>query len=112
MPTGLKWLLGTVGVVAAGFATYKSVPPMLVKSRVEKIFLDSFTKDEAKAIQKKYQDILNMKDKNEAVDKMFEVLKKDYKIDDLTIKLDKTYKSGGKEGVITAAAYTNSIITY
>ena len=106
MSTGLKWLLGTAGVVAAGFAAHKFVPPMLVKSRVEKIFLRDFSKDEAKAIQKKYQDILKIKNKNEAVDKMFEELKKDYKIDDLTIKVDKTFKSGKKEGEITAAAHT------
>ena len=105
MPTGLQWLLGTVGVVAAGFATHKFVPPMLVKSRVEKIFLENFTKDEAKAIQKKYQDILKISDKDEFLDKLFAELKKDYKLDNIPIKLGKTYNKGEKSGAIRGAAH-------
>ena len=105
MPTGMQWLLGTVGVVAAGFATHKFVPPMLVKSRVEKIFLENFTKDEAKAIQKKYQDILKISDKDEFLDKLFAELKKDYKLDNVPIKLDKTFAKGTESGAIRGAAH-------
>ena len=105
MSTGLKWLLGTAGVFAAGFAAHKFIPPMLVKSRVEKIFLENFTKDETKAIQKKYQDILKISDKDEFLDKLFAELKRDYKLDNIPIKLGKTYTKGEKSGAIRGAAH-------
>ena len=93
------------GTALAGILAHKFIPPMRVQSRVQRIFLEDFTKEEAKAIQKKYQDILKISDKDEFIDKLFTELKKDYKLDNIPIKLDKTYKSGEKSGAIVGAAH-------
>ena len=105
MSTGAKWALGLGATVLAGIAAHKFIPPMRVQSRVQRIFLEDFTKEEAKAIQKKYQDILKISDKDEFLDKLFTELKKDYKLDDIPIKLDKDFKSGEKGNDITEAAH-------
>ena len=60
MSKGAKWALGLGVTALAAVAAHKFVPPMLVQSRVQRIFLEDFTKEEAKAIQKKYQDILKI----------------------------------------------------
>ena len=104
MSTGAKWALGIAGTILAGIAAHKFIPPMRVQSRVQRIFLEDFTKEEAKAIQKKYQDILKISDKDEFLDKLFTELKKDYKLDDVPIKLNKNGKYGEKVGTIEAAA--------
>ena len=93
------------GTALAGILAHKFIPPMRVQSRVQRIFLEDFTKEEAKAIQKKYQDILKISNKDEFIDKLFAELKKDYKLDNIPIKLDKTYKSGEKSGAIVGAAH-------
>ena len=105
MSTGAKLALGLGATVLAGIAAHKFIPPMRVQSRVQRIFLEDFTKEEAKAIQKKYQDILKISDKDEFLDKLFTELKKDYKLDNIPIKLDKNFKSGEKENDITKAAH-------
>lgn len=105
MSTGAKWALGLGVTALAAVAAHKFVPPMLVQSRVQRIFLEDFTKEEAKAIQKKYQDILKISDKDEFLDKLFTELKKDYKLDNIPIKLDKNFKSGEKVNDIIAAAH-------
>ena len=105
MSTGAKWALGIAGTILAGIAAHKFIPPMRVQSRVQRIFLEDFTKEEAKAIQKKYQDILKISDKEEFLDKLFIELKKDYKLDDIPIKLDKNFKSGEKINDLKAGAH-------
>ncbi len=105
MSTGAKWALGLGATVLAGIAAHKFIPPMRVQSRVQRIFLEDFTKEEAKAIQKKYQDILKISDKEEFLDKLFIELKKDYKLDDIPIKLDKNFKSGEKINDLKAGAH-------
>ena len=92
------------GTALAGILAHKFIPPMRVQSRVQRIFLEDFSKEEAKAIQKKYQDILKISDKDEFLDKLFTELKKDYKLDAINIKLDKTGKVGEKYGEIAAKA--------
>ena len=107
MSTGTKWALGIAGTILAGIAAHKFIPPMRVQSRVQRIFLEDFTKEEAKAIQKKYQEILKITDKDEFLDKLFTELKKDYKLDDVPIKLNKNGKYGEKYGALKAAASYN-----
>ena len=92
------------GTALAGILAHKFIPPMRVQSRVQRVFLEDFTKEEAKAIQKKYQDILKISDKDEFIDKLFTELKKDYKLDNIPINLDKAYK-GEKNGAIIGAAH-------
>ena len=112
MSTGAKWALGLGITVLAGIAAHKFIPPMLVQSRVQRIFLEDFTKEEAKAIQKKYQEILKISDKDEFLDKVFAELKKDYKLDDVPIKLNKNGNYGAKCGEIEAAAsYSGDLVT-
>ena len=105
MSTGAKWALGLGATVLAGIAAHKFIPPMRVQSRVQRIFLEDFTKEEAKAIQKKYQDILKITEKDEFLDKLFTELKKDYKLDNIPIKLDKNFKSGERVNDLTAGAH-------
>ena len=105
LSTGAKWAIGVAGTVALGIATHKFIPPMRMQNRVQRIFLENFSKEEAKAIQKKYSDILKIQDKDEFIDKLFKELKKDYKLDNIPIRLDKTFKSGTKSGDKTAAAH-------
>ena len=105
MSTGAKWALGVGATVLAGIAAHKFIPPMRVQSRVQRIFLEDFTKQQPKTIQKKYQDILKISDKDEFLDKLFTELKKDYKLDNISIKLDKNFKSGKKVNDITAGAH-------
>ena len=105
MSTLAKVGIAIGGTALAGILAHKFIPPMRVQSRVQRIFLEDFTKEEAKAIQKKYQDILKISDKDEFIDKLFAELKKDYKLDNIPIKLDKTYKSGEKSGAIVGAAH-------
>ena len=105
MSTGAKWALGLGATVLAGIAAHKFIPPMRVQSRVQRIFLEDFTKEEAKTIQKKYQDILKISDKDEFLDKLFTELKKDYKLDNIPIKLDKNFKSGKKLNDLKTVAH-------
>ena len=91
------------GTALAGILAHKFIPPMRVQSRVQRIFLEDFTKEEAKAIQKKYQDILKISDKDEFIDKLFAELKKDLGLEAMPIKLNSNYKIGeSKCGAITA----------
>lgn len=104
LSTGAKWALGVAGTVALGIAAHKFIPPMRMQNRVQRIFLENFSKEEAKAIQKKYSDILKIQDKDEFLDKLFKELKKDYKLDNIPIRIDKTFKAGEKSGKITGGA--------
>ena len=104
MSTLAKVGIAIGGTALAGILAHKFIPPMRVQSRVQRIFLEDFTKEEAKAIQKKYQDILKISDNDDFIDKLFTELKKDYKLDNIPIKLDKAYK-GEKNGAIIGAAH-------
>ena len=103
--TGVKLAIGIAGTVALGIAAHKFIPPTRMQNRVQRIFLENFSKEEAKAIQKKYSDILKIQDKDEFIDKLFKELKKDYKLDNIPIRLDKTFKAGEKSGEIAAGAH-------
>lgn len=102
---GAKWAIGIGTTVLAGVLAHRFIPPMRVQSRAQRVFLEDFTKEEANAIQKKYQDILKISDKDEFLDKLFKELKKDYKLDNIPIKLDKTYAKGTESGAIRGAAH-------
>lgn len=105
LSAGARWAIGIAGTVALGIAAHKFIPPMRMQNRVQRIFLENFSKEEAKAIQKKYNDILKIQDKDEFIDKLFKELKKDYKLDNIPIRLDKTFKAGEKSGEIVAGAH-------
>jgi len=86
----MLWALG--GLAVLGILAHKFIPPRLVQSRAQKIFLEKFTQKEAQILQKKYSDILKIEDKDKFLDCLFRELKKDYKLNNIPIKLDKTYK--------------------
>lgn len=103
-PSFAKALIG-IGIIAtAAFALYKFTQPTRVQRQVRELFLKDVSKEEAMAIKKKYEDIAKIADKDKFIDKMFSELKKDYDLDDIPIRLDKTFKKGELAGAHTADA--------
>ena len=101
----VKWGLGALITIGGAIATHKLViEPRIVQKNMQDIFLCNYTKSEAMALKKKYKDIYKIKDTNKFLDKMFEELKNDFKLNDIPIKLEKDYKSGEKIGEITAGS--------
>ena len=98
------------GIITACIATKKFYPSMKMQSRLKECFFRDFTKPEAEALQKKYQEILKISNKDEFLEKAFKELKKDYGLDDIPIVLDKTFKSGEQCDAIKAAASTSLCI--
>lgn len=97
-------LLGAISVGAV--ALWKHNNTKKTHQFVKDIFLEEFSAEDAKVIKKKYKDILKIKDKDEFIENAVKELKKDYKIDDIDIKLDKHFKAGekGKNSALAAAA--------
>lgn len=62
--------------------------------------------NEVEGLQQKYKEILEIKDKDEFLDKAFNELKNDYGLADVPIKLNKNFKSGTQFLNTKAAAVT------
>jgi hypothetical protein len=102
---GLKALAGLAILATSAVVYHKMARPAIIQDKVQKMFLENFTKDEGLAIQKKYKDILKIQDKDEFINKMFTELKKDYNLENIPIRIDKNFKLGEeKNGALQAAA--------
>ena len=107
MSTGAKWALGILGTAAAAYGCVVG-HRMINKPSIEKvaknfseIFRRDVSKDEAQKMVNNYKELLEIKDKEEFVKRMFDQIKKDYGWEgiDFTYKLNRTANiETGKNG--------------
>ena len=113
MSTGLKWLLGIGGTVAAVYGCVVGhralTKPSLEKvaKNFSEIFRKEISAEESKNLIKQYQEVFKINDKDEFCKKLYEQIKKDYGYEKLDIPLVFEKFEAREDGKIAVAHWNH-----